>query len=63
MTAQMQVGSKVIQADEVLSLLQRYQLMSPVQRGLVIDQAITGISCTQAKRIAAIAQFETQICL
>lgn len=61
MTAQiLQVGSKVIQADEVLSLLQRYQLMSQMLRGIVIDQAIAGISCTQAERIAAIAAFEKQ---
>lgn len=60
MTAQiLQVGSKMIQADEMLSLLQRYQLMSQVLRGLVIDQAIADIICTQEERLAAIAQFET----
>lgn len=60
MATAMQVGSKVIQTEEVPSLLQRYQLISQVMRGLVIDQAIADITCNQEESLAAIAEFETQ---
>jgi hypothetical protein len=60
MTAQiLQVGSKVIQVDEVLPLLNRYQLTSQVLRGMVIDQAITDISCTLEEKLAVIAQLSS----
>lgn len=58
MTAQtLQVNDKVIQADEVLPLLQRYQLMSQVRRGMVIDQAIANYACTATERQAALEAF------
>lgn len=60
MATAIQVGSKVIQTEEVPSLLQRYQLISQVLRGLVIDQAIADITFTQEECLAAIAEFENQ---
>lgn len=53
----LQVGNKMIQPNQVLSLLQRYQLISQMLRGLVIDQAIAQISCTEEERQTAIAAF------
>jgi parvulin-like peptidyl-prolyl isomerase len=60
MATAMQVGSKMIQIEEVPSLLQRYQLISQVLRGLVIDQAIADITCNQEEYLAATAEFEKQ---
>lgn len=65
MTAQLQVGNKTIQADEVLHLLHRYQLMPQVLRGFVIDQAVSewersanaNVACTEVDRQAAIEAF------
>ncbi len=54
----LQVGGKVIRADEALSLLIRYQLMPQLVRNIIIDQAIADISCTQEERLAAIAELE-----
>lgn len=49
-----QVGSKVIQTHEILSLLSRYQLMPPFLRGLVVDDAIAEVDCTAEERQQAI---------
>lgn len=65
MTAQLQVGSRTIQADEVLCLLHRYRLMPQVLRGFVIDQALSewersanaNVACTDVDRQAAIEAF------
>lgn len=53
----LQVDNQMIQADELLPLLQRYQLISQVRRGLIIDQAIANIPCTAAERQAALETF------
>jgi parvulin-like peptidyl-prolyl isomerase len=55
-----QVGNTVIQAHEIPSLLNRYQLMPQLLRGIIIDQAITGITCTDEERQAIIQQFYQQ---
>lgn len=66
MTAVLQVGSQALQADEVASLLHRYQLMPQLVRGMAIDRAIaqyertTPVPYTQEEQIAAIAAFEAQ---
>ena len=52
-----QVGSKVIQADEILSLLGRYQLMPQFWRGIVLDQATANFSCTEEEHRVAIEKF------
>ncbi len=59
-TKTLQVGSRVIQACEALSLLSRYQLLPPLVRNIIIDQAIADISCTEEERITAITYFEKQ---
>lgn len=58
MTTQiLQVGSKVIQANEVVSLLSRYQLMPQFVRNVILDQVIADISCPDAERQTAIKEF------
>lgn len=56
----LQVGSKVIQADEFLPLLSRYQLMPQFLRNIILDQAIADISCTEDEQKTAFEVFEKQ---
>lgn len=60
MTAVLQVGNQIIQADEMLSLLKRYQVLPQVLRGLVIDEAIAPLTCTPEERQQAIVAFAQQ---
>jgi parvulin-like peptidyl-prolyl isomerase len=54
----LQVGEQAVHADELPVMLNRYQMMSQVRRGLVIDQAIANIPCNESERIVAITEFE-----
>ncbi len=56
-TQTLQVGSETLKAEELLSLLHRYQLMPQVLRAKVIDEAIAEYSCTEAEKQTAIARF------
>lgn len=60
MTQVLQVGSKAIQADQVLSLLSRYQLLPQLVRNIILEQALANISCTDQERQAAIEKFYQQ---
>lgn len=60
MTGLFQAGNKVIQADEMLVLLNRYQLMPQFLRGLIIDEAIADIDLSEEERKSAVAQTEAQ---
>jgi parvulin-like peptidyl-prolyl isomerase len=55
-----QIGSNVIQAHEMLSLLSRYHLMPQFLRGLVIDNAIADVDFTEEERQQAIYNFRMQ---
>lgn len=57
----LQVGNKVVQTDEILSLLARYQLMPQFLRGLIIDQAIADVPCTDEERAAAMQSALNQL--
>jgi parvulin-like peptidyl-prolyl isomerase len=57
-TAVLQVGDQAIQADKVLSLLHRYQVMPQLLRGMVIDEAIAPFGCTDEERSAGLLAFE-----
>lgn len=57
----LQVGNRVIQTDEILTLLTRYQLMPHVVRGLVIDRAIADFSCTPEEIEAALKSVHSQL--
>lgn len=58
----LQVDGKLMQEDEVLSLLHRYQLtphqLTPeVLRDIIIEQAIANFSCTEAEQQTALEEF------
>lgn len=57
----LQIGNKVVQTHEILSLLARYQLMPQFLRGLIIDNAIAEVSCTDEERQAAFQSALTQL--
>jgi parvulin-like peptidyl-prolyl isomerase len=54
----LQIGKKAIQAHEVPFLLQRYQIMPHIWRGVIIDEAIADIYCTESECITAITDLE-----
>ena len=60
MSGLFQVGTNVIQPQEILSLLSRYRLMPQFLRGLVIDRAIAEIDFTEEERRHAIHEFRVQ---
>ena len=57
----LEIGNKVVKSDEIISLLTRYQLMPQVVRGLLIDQAIAEVTCTEQERSGAIQAVEAQL--
>ena len=60
MNATLQVGTKTLNAAELIPLLKRYQLLPRLQRDLLIDQAIAEISFTAEESQAAHQQFANQ---
>lgn len=60
MTGLFQIGDKLLQAQDIPSLLQRYQLMPHFLRGVVIDQAIANLTCTEEEKTAALERLDHQ---
>lgn len=60
MTTVLKVGERTITAEEIIPLLAGYQLLQPLLRELIIDQAIALISCTPEEKTQAIQQFLQQ---
>lgn len=60
MTGLFQIGDKLLQAQDIPSLLQRYQLMPHFVRGVIIDQAIANLTCTETEKATAIEKFAAQ---
>ncbi len=56
----LQVGARAITADEIIPLLAGYQLLQPLLREIIIDQAIASISCTPEENASACKQFFEQ---
>ncbi|MBD2201900.1 peptidylprolyl isomerase [Calothrix sp. FACHB-1219] len=56
-TQKLQLGNENLQTEQLLSLLNRYQLLPQVLRAKVIDEAIASFSCTEAEYQEAIANF------
>lgn len=54
----LQIGETTIHALELPKLLNRYQIMPLVWRGVVIDNAIADITYTESERAIAIQEFE-----
>ncbi len=53
-----QVGETTIHPLELPKLLNRYQIMSQIWRGVVIDKAIADIPCQESEHAIAIQKFE-----
>ncbi|NET71527.1 MAG: peptidylprolyl isomerase [Sphaerospermopsis sp. SIO1G2] len=56
----LQFGDRVLQSEEVLQLLQKYQLVPPLLKEVVIDQAIAQIECTPQEEQQACEQLTKQ---
>lgn len=56
----LRVGDRTITADEIIPLLDRYQLLQPLLRELIIDRAIAPFSCTPEEKARATQQFFEQ---
>jgi parvulin-like peptidyl-prolyl isomerase len=54
----LKVGEQAVYADDIPALLSRYQIISQVWRGIIIDQAIADIPCADSERAIAIQEFE-----
>ena len=57
MTTVLRVGDRTITAEEIIPLLAEYQLLQPLIREIIIDQAIASINCTPEETTQAIQQF------
>jgi parvulin-like peptidyl-prolyl isomerase len=60
MATTMQIGDQVLETEQVMSVLQRYQMLPQVLRGLVIDEAIATQTFTPEEQQQAIAMFQQQ---
>lgn len=57
MDAVLRVGDRVITAEEIIPLLAGYQLLQPLLREIIIDQAIAPYSCTPEEKAKVIGHF------
>jgi parvulin-like peptidyl-prolyl isomerase len=57
MSTVMQLGNRVIQAEDIVPLLRSYQLLPQLIRESVIDEAIALIVCTPAETVEACERF------
>jgi len=57
MTTILRVGDRTITAEEIIPLLAGYQLLQPLIREIIIDQAIASINCTPEETSQAIQLF------
>lgn len=55
-----QVGEKIVKAEEIPRLLKRYQLMPHFLRGLIIDDAIADVTCSEEEKAKAMEQLMAQ---
>lgn len=60
MNAILQIGDRMIAAEEIIPLLAGYQLLTPLVRELIIDSATTAIDCTPEEIAQAQKQFFEQ---
>jgi parvulin-like peptidyl-prolyl isomerase len=56
----LKIGNSVIQSQEILSLLHRYQMLPQLVRNIIVDQAIANISCTPEDVMVAMESFASQ---
>lgn len=55
-----QIGNKKIEAEALIALLRRYQLLPQLIRGIIIDEAIASYECTETERKDLLEKFFTQ---
>ncbi|WP_019502789.1 peptidylprolyl isomerase [Pseudanabaena sp. PCC 6802] len=55
-----QIGNKKIEAEALIGLLRRYQLLPQLIRGIIIDEAIASYECTETERKDLLEKFFTQ---
>lgn len=60
MTAVLKVGNRTIKADEIIPLLAGYQLLQPLLRAIIIDEALFEITCTPEEKSQNLAKFAEQ---
>lgn len=60
MNAILRIGDRTITAEELIPLLASYQLLTPLLRELIIDQAVASVSCTPEETAQAQKQFFEQ---
>lgn len=60
MDALLKVGDRVITTEQIIPLLAGYQLLPPLLREIIIDQAIAAVSCTPEEIASATQQFYEQ---
>ena len=60
MSTTLQIGTKKLDAADLIPLLKRYQLLPQLQRDLLIDQAVAEISLTPEEIEAGLQQFAEQ---
>jgi parvulin-like peptidyl-prolyl isomerase len=60
MTTVLRVGDRTITVEEIIPLLAGYQLLPPLLREIIIDQAIASVECTPEEKTKASGQFFEQ---
>ncbi|NEO31899.1 MAG: peptidylprolyl isomerase [Symploca sp. SIO3C6] len=60
MSAVLKVGERTITAEEIIPLLAGYQLLPPLLRAIIIDEAIASITCTDEEKDQALEKFYEQ---
>ncbi|AOX02719.1 MAG: peptidylprolyl isomerase [Moorea sp. SIO1F2] len=56
-TTVLRIGDRVISAEEIVPLLAGYQLLPPLIREIIIDEAVATASCTPEEKAQAYQQF------
>jgi parvulin-like peptidyl-prolyl isomerase len=55
-----QIGNRKIEAEALIGLLRRYQLLPQLIRGIIVDEAIASYECTETERKDLLEKFWAQ---
>jgi parvulin-like peptidyl-prolyl isomerase len=55
-----QIGNRKIEAEALIGLLRRYQLLPQLIRGIIVDEAIASYECTETERKELLEKFFVQ---
>lgn len=53
----LQIGDQILTGEEIIPLLEKYQLLPQLAREFVVDRAVEGIDCTASEREQAYRKF------